>query len=129
MFICCECQGEFESPNKIIEKHSLDTGPYEVGFVCPYCNSSNFKTKAYTHCRCCGAKLLDKSSDYCSEDCKIRGRMLLKNETLHNPLNMLIRELERYNKTHSTNYSYGQYVAITVNKRRKQECAKQKKDI
>ncbi len=135
MFICCDCQCEFESPKKIIEKHSLDTGPYEAIYVCPFCNSNDFKIKSHTHCRCCGAKLSNTGSEFCSNECKNRGRMLWKNELkrrkelLINPINILIRELENYNKKHNTNYSYGQYVAIIENQRRKQKCAKRKKDI
>lgn len=135
MYKCYDCNGEFEFPEKIIEKHSLDNSPYEKIYVCPFCRSANFKVKDNTHCRCCGAKLSDCASEYCSIDCKNKGRILWKNELkrrkdiLINPINIIIRELENYNKSHDTNYSYGQYVAIIESQRRKQKCVKRKKDI
>lgn len=37
MFQCSECEREFEEPKKYVEKHGLDTPPYEEYFGCPYC--------------------------------------------------------------------------------------------
>ncbi len=135
MYICNDCQGEFEIPEKLIEKHSLDTSPYESIYVCPFCNSNDFKIKLHTHCRCCGAKLSSTVSEYCSNECKNKGRILWNNELkrrkelLINPINIIIRELENYNRANNTDYSYGEYVAILENQRRKQKCVRRKKDI
>ena len=135
MYICYDCSGEFETPENLVEKHLLDAPPYEVSYVCPFCNSSNFKVKSHSHCCCCGAKLPNTDSEFCSNECRNKGIKLWKNEfkrrkqLLINPINVIIRELENYNKEHNTNYSYGQYVAIIENQRRKQKCANRKKDI
>lgn len=37
MYICLECHEIFEYPLKIIEKHNLETPPYETQYVSPCC--------------------------------------------------------------------------------------------
>ena len=39
MFRCKKCGAEFRTPGTVIEKHNLDTPPYEERSVCPDCRS------------------------------------------------------------------------------------------
>ncbi len=58
-----------------------------------------------------------KKGDYCSSSCKKRGEYLFetekirKKELFESPLYKAVREIEKYNKTHGTHLSYGQYFA------------------
>jgi hypothetical protein len=51
MYECFECERHFEEPDFIVEKHELDTPPYEKLAVCPYCKS--FFREMY-QCKICG---------------------------------------------------------------------------
>ena len=42
MFRCHSCGKVFTEPNVYIEKHGLDTPPYEQVPICPHCSSSEF---------------------------------------------------------------------------------------
>ncbi len=134
MYFCYDCLSEFEEPKKIVEKHGLSSPPYETSYVCPHCYSYYFTNKIQTHCRCCGAKLTKGKIDYCSEECAKRGKILWEKQLQHrkaqliSPLNIIIRELGLYNKTHNTNYSYGQYVALLQCEKEKKKCAKKKRN-
>ena len=135
MFICKKCGYEFSNPKKIFETHGLQNPPYEVMTVCPACKSQSITEKTVTHCRCCGAKLKDSSTEYCSESCRKRGERLReieqkKRKVLNeSPLSEIIRQVNAYNKTHNTNYSYGQYVAIVIPKERAaKKCKKKRKN-
>lgn len=132
MYYCKNCGGEFETPDKTYEKHGLDTPPYEVVFICPYCSSSNFKEKISTHCRCCGARLKKNDKEYCSNVCRKKGEKLWEKERLklnlqrESPINKIIKELKSYNEQNGTDYSYGQYVSLLNSERRKKKCVKKK---
>ena len=118
MYYCQDCGVEFEMPLIVTETHSLTTPPYEKLYVCPSCKGMSYREKLSTHCRCCGAKLLNTNSDYCNDECKKRGKAMWEAErkrrrlTFTNPIAIIIRETEEYNRSHGTNYSYGQYVAF-----------------
>lgn len=118
MYTCKNCGCEFENAKIVYQSHGLLNPPYEEIFVCPDCESTNFENKKVTHCRCCGAKLLNNEKKYCSDKCEKLGIALRqkeqkrKKEYLESPICRLVKEVENYNKTHRTNYSYGQYVAL-----------------
>ena len=50
MFICYDCSIVFDEPKHCIEKHGLDTPPYEYYSGCPSCGGAF--TVAY-ECHCC----------------------------------------------------------------------------
>ena len=118
MYICLECNYEFEKPVLLQEKHGLVTPPFEVICVCPKCKTENFEKIRSRFCRCCGAKLKENQYDYCSEPCKKRGEQLWQKELKRkklledNPLYKIIRENEAYNKKYGKNLSYGQFTAL-----------------
>lgn len=120
MYYCPECGLQFEKPIKKYSTHGFDSPPYEKIYCCPSCNGIDFFEKNTTHCRCCGAKLKQGKIDYCSEACEKKGKKLWIKEMRRrklfnsNPINRIVRDLKVYNKTHGTNYSYGQYVAIIL---------------
>ena len=70
----------------------------------------------------CGAKLPAGASSYCDEGCRIKGEKMRRREALRRkrehslPLNVIIRQLEEYNRINGTSYSYGQYVALVLAK-------------
>lgn len=43
MFRCDDCGARFSKPARIVERHNLDTPPYESLSECPSCTSSNFQ--------------------------------------------------------------------------------------
>ena len=116
MYYCQDCEKEFRKLKVIIETHDLPSGPYEKYLVCPHCHSTNVKEKPAKYCGCCGARM-SGDGDYCSAACKKRGEYLWAKERSQkerwekHPLNLAIKEVERYNKEHGTNLSYGQYFA------------------
>lgn len=70
MFVCIECGCLFGEPKRHIERHGLDTPPYEEWYGCPLCNGAY----ADAHrCECCGGYITDayiKTGDgkrYCSD--------------------------------------------------------------
>ena len=123
MLYCYECGSNFETPKKIYEKHCLDTQPYEVLLVCPFCKSSHISEENTSHCRCCGSKLPLGRREYCSKECEEKGKTMWekqrrkKKKALLNPLNLTVKELENYNKTQGTNLSYGEYVSLKNQKK------------
>ena len=118
MYYCPDCGYEFETALKLVETHSLSAPPFEEIYLCPCCKGKNFYEKILNHCRCCGAKLLKMGTDYCSQNCRIRGEKLWKKEMIRrklnfdNPINIIVKEIDSYNANNKTNYSYGQYVAL-----------------
>jgi NAD-dependent SIR2 family protein deacetylase len=40
MFICLDCGATFEEPKHFVEKHGLDTPPYEHFNGCPVCGGA-----------------------------------------------------------------------------------------
>ena len=137
MFYCKNCGYEFEKPLKLLETHNLDAPPFESLSVCPMCKNTNIAEKKVTHCRCCGARLNNGEIDYCSERCRENAIKLQNIENkkrkirLESPLNILIRQLNEYNRQNNTKLSYGQYVAFILPKMKaeKKKCTKKKRDI
>lgn len=133
MYYCPECGLEFTKPQKDIEIHGLDSPPYETIYCCPNCSGTSFYEKNTTHCRCCGAKLSENKTDYCSESCEKKGEKLwlreIKRRKMHlaDPLYRVVREVNLYNLKNGTNYSYGQYVALIKPKRSK-KCSGKKRN-
>lgn len=118
MYYCKDCGCEFEKAEILAQTHGLSRPPYEKHAACPCCGSGNFHEKAARHCRCCGARLPEGAHDYCNAECKARGKKLWEKERYRrhlsriDPISVIIREADEYNKTHGTEYSYGQYVAF-----------------
>lgn len=125
MYICLECNCEFEKPVLLQEKHKLSCPPYEIICVCPKCKTENYQKIRSEFCRCCGARLKEDQQDYCCDSCKKRGERLWQKELKRkklledNPLCKIIRENEAYNKQRSKNLSYGQFVALKNSQKRK----------
>ncbi len=123
MYICLECGCEFEQPIKIKEKHNQTAPPFETLYVCPHCKSTDFKNGVSEFCRCCGARLTENQTDFCSESCKNRREKLWKKELKHkkyisdNPIFKFVREIDAYNKKHNARLSYGQFAFLTKNQK------------
>lgn len=66
-FQCHECDRRFEEPDFVIERHGLDTPPYERMAVCPYCKG--YFEQMY-QCKICGEWFTDEelTSGVC-DDC------------------------------------------------------------
>ncbi len=118
MYFCLDCGYTFKHALKVYEKHRLSTPPYEVINVCPSCKSQNFRQKQSDYCHYCGAKLKKGQTNYCSAECKHKGKKAWKKEKkrkkilVDSPLYKRVRETEEYNLKNNTKYSYGQYTAI-----------------
>ena len=118
MYYCNNYENKFEKPKRTFETHGLSSPPFEVFYLCPFCDSTNFKEVETKYCRCCGARIKNSATGYCSTECKKTGEKLRLAEykktkqLAESPLIMLIREVDNYNKIHKTKYSYGQYVAL-----------------
>lgn len=50
-YICFDCDRIFTEPKRYVETHGLDTPPYEIFYVCPYCGGDY--AEAY-ECDMCG---------------------------------------------------------------------------
>ncbi len=118
MYRCTDCERNFENYAVLGETHGMSGQPYEKIIVCPYCCSSAVEQIKANFCRCCGVRLKQRQKEYCSKQCRIRGFKLWqlearrKRSLLASPINILIKELEQFNKLHKTRYSYGQYVGL-----------------
>ena len=44
MYICLDCGNIFENPRKYVEKHGLDSPPYEELVGCPLCSGAYAET-------------------------------------------------------------------------------------
>lgn len=95
---------------------------FEKNITCPFCNSNDIRVADFTHCRCCGARLIEGQKEYCSDECKKKGKILWERErrrkrlSLISPLNLVLKEIAEYNKQHNTKLSYGEYVALIKEK-------------
>lgn len=136
MYYCKNCGTDFDEPQKSYETHNLRDIPFEVVYLCPNCKSTYFYEKSTTHCRCCGSRLPKGQTEYCCNTCKIKGERLWRRELKNrhsdmlDPLKIIVRECNEYNRQHGTDYSYGQYVAIIrprLSKKGK-KCDKRKKN-
>ena len=63
---CHECDRRFEEPDFVIERHGLDTPPYEKIAVCPYCKGY---FEEMQECKICGQHFTDDelSGGVCDE--------------------------------------------------------------
>lgn len=119
MIVCSDCGSEFEKPEIYTEAHSLSAPPFEERCCCPFCKSENIHEKNLTHCRCCGARLIN-GDEYCSDSCRERGEAIWRRERLRrrllkaNPISRIIKAADEYNAAHGTNYSYGEFVAYII---------------
>lgn len=52
MMLCLECGALFEQAKRVIERHGLDTPPYEEYYVCPHCGDTNYQQT--WRCDICG---------------------------------------------------------------------------
>ena len=71
LFVCLECGKIFDEPKNYVEKHGLDTPPYEEFSGSPCCAGAY--TEAH-RCDCCGEWITDryvklKSEERFCEDC------------------------------------------------------------
>lgn len=130
MYQCRDCGCEFETAGVEFERHGLDCPPYERILVCPVCRSTDFEEQKHPHCRCCGALLPPGRREYCSDACRVRGKKLWEQQQhrrtalRENPLVMLVREADEYNRLHGTCYTYGQYTALIRPKLERQQTKK-----
>ena len=51
MYVCLECENEFDEPAHWYETHGLEIPPYEPQSGCPYCHGDYVEAK---RCDCCG---------------------------------------------------------------------------
>lgn len=71
MYVCLDCGETFSFPEIIIEKHGLDSPPYEESIGCPTCGGAFVETMS---CDICGEYITNEyvetidGSIYC-EDC------------------------------------------------------------
>ena len=116
MYSCTDCGRNFEEFNVVFEEHGRDKPPFEAIAVCPFCKSGNISEVVSRRCHYCGARLYGQK-DFCSSDCREKGLRLWRLEqhrrrrrAVH-PLNVIIREVENYNRRNGTCYTYGQYIS------------------
>ena len=50
-FLCIECYSLFDTPKAVVERHGLDTAPFEEYLACPECGGLFTTT---TRCDICG---------------------------------------------------------------------------
>ena len=43
MLLCLDCEALFDDPNQYVEKHGLDSPPYETVYGCPCCGGGYVK--------------------------------------------------------------------------------------
>ena len=55
MYECRECRYQFEKPKKYVEKHGLDTPPFEVWYGCPICAG---RYEEIRYCDVCGEPMI-----------------------------------------------------------------------
>ncbi len=134
MYFCKSCNRKFKNPLTETETHKLASPPFEAFSLCPFCKSTDFEEIAVSHCRCCGARIINKPNGFCSDKCRNqfeklhRAEYKRKKELGDSPIYLLLREVDAYNKKHGTKYSYGQYVAFIKTPEKRKRC-KAKKNI
>jgi len=50
-YVCVECGCQFDQPKRCVEKHGLDTPPYEIYDCCPECGGTYIDV---IYCDSCG---------------------------------------------------------------------------
>lgn len=117
MFECRKCGHEFRTARVDYTRHNLDAPPYEATLRCPECDSSELTYHPKKFCGFCGHEI-PRNKKYCDEHCEKLGEWYRKREEEKKKkiyefdVSKAIREVDEYNKTHSTDYSYGQYFAL-----------------
>ena len=72
MYVCLDCGNTFDTPKEWIEKHGLDSPPYEKIIGCPKCGG-NFVVAPL--CDVCGEEIVDdyysieNGMNICNECC------------------------------------------------------------
>ena len=126
MYYCRDCGCRFLQPERYYETHGLGAPPYEKVYYCPNCKSTDFCEEEKHYCRACGARIKN-GGEYCSSLCRRRGDEMRKRERLRriadekNPLLLIVRETEEYNKQHGTTLSYGEYTALVMPEMRRRK--------
>lgn len=114
MYRCTDCKSKFEYPEIVCESLEMKEPPYRRLIRCPFCKSGEIEKEEVYHCQNCGVRLPDKGK-YCSAACRQTGERLYaeqmkrRGEFLASPVALAVKEVEEYNKTHGTRYSYGEY--------------------
>ena len=72
MFVCVECREPFETAKRVIERHGLDTPPYEEYEGCPHCGGWAFVEAVL--CSSCGQIITEdyfmvNEEAFCEECC------------------------------------------------------------
>ena len=117
MFICNKCGLSFETPAISYITHGLDTPPYESVVRCSSCLSTDIEFKAKSYCGFCGLEIKE-GEKYCNSYCEKMGEEYFRREEERRKqiaefdVSKAIAEVEEYNRTHGTNYSYGRYFAL-----------------
>lgn len=58
LYVCLDCESEFDEPERHEEKHGLDTTPFETLYLCPACGSTYYIPASY--CDLCDRVILDE---------------------------------------------------------------------
>ncbi len=117
MYRCTDCKEKITHPKAINEYHNTYCELPKTSLVCPECESEKIEEIKIKYCRCCGRRLSEGRTDYCSISCRKQGDKIFdeqKKRMLHiksSPIYATVRELEKYNRENKTNISYGQFVA------------------
>lgn len=71
MYVCIDCGETFEDAKRYIEKHNLDSPPYEEYWGCPYCGGSFTKAHKCEECGewICGDYIKTTSGHRICENC------------------------------------------------------------
>ena len=115
MYECKDCKAEFETP--VIDYETRDERCRPVTY-CPKCMSLNISYIESYYCAFCGAVRVAKGEVYCSDSCRrfgeeIERRMAERRAKIKDfEVTKAVAEVEEYNRTHGTKYSYGQYFAL-----------------
>ena len=73
MWVCVECGELFEEPEHYVEKHNLDSPPYEEWDGCPECAGTFVEA---FRCDCCDEFItgdyfeIENGKKYCQECCR-----------------------------------------------------------
>lgn len=116
MFVCKNCYASFGEPKADTERHGLSEAPFEEFLCCPKCGSRSIYETKGGYCRSCGRKIA-AGKEYCNDTCRKQGEALwakqrfAREQQKNDPLLILMRKAEKYNKLHNTNLSYGQFTA------------------
>ena len=127
MYHCKDCGRNFDLPKKIKEKDDELFTVSRIYFVCPHCESENISENKIRYCKCCGRSLGTSKRDYCSIFCRKQGEKIYERQRqkyIHiksSPIYETARMLDKYNKEHNTNLSYGQFTATVMPKILKEE--------